>query len=877
MSQDNFGLKIGVEGEKAFKQSLADINQTFKVLGSEMQLVTSQFDRNDKSAAALTSRNNVLNKEIDAQKEKISTLRAALENAASSFGESDKRTQNWQIALNKAEAELNGMERELGENEKALEGVGDEMKDTAKDSDKLGTEVEKTGKDADESGKKFEKLGGVLKGVGVAIGAAMAAIGTAAVAAGKKMYDMATDAAEAGDRVDKASQKLGLSAKAYQEWDYVLSQNGASIDSLGAGMKTLQKTMAGLTEDGDKSSDAFKKIGINFDEIKNKSPEEAFDLTVKALQNMPPGAEKTAAAMKLLGKQGMELMPLLNQTAEETDGLKQRANALGMVMSEEAVSASVKFTDSLDTLKRTFAGVKNAIGAELLPGLTQITDGLADLIAGNDGAAESIKAGAQQVIGSISEILPRVLGVFLTIVETIAEIAPDIIFTLIEGITGNLPTLIQSAAKIIKALLEGIIQALPSLAAGAVELVLALVQGILDNLPSLLEAAIQVIVTLVQGISDALPQLIPAIVQAVITMVQALIDNLPMILDAALQLVLGLVEGILAALPELIAALPAIILAIVDFIIGAIPQIIEAGIQLLTSLIDALPEIIKSIVEAIPQIIDGIITAVIDAIPLLIEAGIKLIVSLIQALPQIITTIVAAIPKIISGLVDAIIGNIDKIIMAGVQLFVSLIQNLPTIIIEIVKAVPQIVTGLIDAFMGLLGKFADIGKNIITGIWDGIKNMGSWLWDKFKGFIKSTLGWVADLLGISSPSKVFRDYIGKNMMLGLAEGVDKNADEVYDSVRDVAKELAKTDLGLSSDLDVNAGIHYALDGAGAAVSLADLGYKLDGIAGLMAQMFPALLEALNVKVVLDDGTLVGRLAPEIDRNLALLRKRGLAY
>ena len=78
--------------------------------------MTSQFDKNDRSAAALTARNAVLNKEIDQQKEKISTLRSALDNATTSFGETDRRTQNWQIVLNKAEAELNGMERELGAN-----------------------------------------------------------------------------------------------------------------------------------------------------------------------------------------------------------------------------------------------------------------------------------------------------------------------------------------------------------------------------------------------------------------------------------------------------------------------------------------------------------------------------------------------------------------------------------------------------------------------------------------------------------------------------------------------------------------------------------------------------------------------------------------
>lgn len=120
---DNFGLKIGVEGEKEFKKALADINQSFKVLGSEMKLVSSQFDKNDKSMQALSARNNVLNKEIEAQKQKIETLRSALQNASDSFGEPDRRTQSWQIQLNNAEAALNDMERELSDNNAVLEEV----------------------------------------------------------------------------------------------------------------------------------------------------------------------------------------------------------------------------------------------------------------------------------------------------------------------------------------------------------------------------------------------------------------------------------------------------------------------------------------------------------------------------------------------------------------------------------------------------------------------------------------------------------------------------------------------------------------------------------------------------------------------------------
>ena len=124
---DNFGLKIGLEGEKEFKKALNEINQSFKVLGSEMKLVQSAFDKNDNSVEALTARNQVLNKEIEAQKQKIETLRAALSNAAESFGENDRRTQSWQIQLNNATATLNDMERELSQNNDALKTADREI------------------------------------------------------------------------------------------------------------------------------------------------------------------------------------------------------------------------------------------------------------------------------------------------------------------------------------------------------------------------------------------------------------------------------------------------------------------------------------------------------------------------------------------------------------------------------------------------------------------------------------------------------------------------------------------------------------------------------------------------------------------------------
>lgn len=118
---DTFGLKIGIEGEKEFKNALREINDSFKVLGSEMKLVDAQFDKNNKSTQALAARKEVLSRQVDEQRKKTETLRTALDNASSSFGEADKRTTGWQIKLNEAQAELIRMEKELHDNVKALE------------------------------------------------------------------------------------------------------------------------------------------------------------------------------------------------------------------------------------------------------------------------------------------------------------------------------------------------------------------------------------------------------------------------------------------------------------------------------------------------------------------------------------------------------------------------------------------------------------------------------------------------------------------------------------------------------------------------------------------------------------------------------------
>lgn len=220
---------------------------------------------------------------------------------------------------------------------------------------------------ATNTGKSFGQK--MEKSFGKVAKAAKAVFSVVAIRkATNAVMNFAGTVAKAGDTIDKQSQALGISRKAYQEWGYILSQTGGSIDSMGVSMKTLNQA---ILSGGKDTEEALKEIGLSSKELQGLSQEDAFERVVRAFQKMPAGAQKSAAAVKLFGRNGMELLPLLNSDIYTIDVLRAKANELGLVMSDDAVNASVAYTDALDTLGRTLNALKYSIGAKILPALTR--------------------------------------------------------------------------------------------------------------------------------------------------------------------------------------------------------------------------------------------------------------------------------------------------------------------------------------------------------------------------------------------------------------------------------------------------------------------------------------------------------------------------
>ena len=577
----------------------------------------------------------------------------------------------------------------------------------------------------------------IAGGIGSAIvgGATIVAGATAAVTGA--VVKGTSDLAAYGDNIDKMSQKMGMSAEAYQEWDAVMQHSGTSMEA----MKSSMKTLANAAETG---SDAFELLGISQEQIATMSQEELFEATITALQNVEDETQRTYLAGKTLGKGATELGALLNTSAEDTQAMRDRVHELGGVMSDEAVKNAAAFQDNLQDMQTAISGVGRGLVSQLLPGMNQIMEGFTGLILGEEGASEALSTGFESLfesIGSISE----------NVVSMISEMLPGII----EGIAGMLPQLIEMATSLLISLAESLVSALPTF--------------ITTVIPSLLMAAGQIIIALGDAIIQTAPQLVSAgislfeqlksafnggeMLQKGLETVQGLLDgitqSLPSVLAEGVEIVTNIVTGILEALPQLITTAGELIASFAGFILENLPTILDSGVQLLGSLVqgilDSLPEIVSSVIEVIAQFV----ATIGEHLPEILESGITLLGELISGIIQSIPDLVLGIGEIIAKIVE-VFGEYDWLSIGS-----------------------DILQGIINGLLNMIDPLVDAVQKLASAIWDEI----------------------LDFFDIGSPSKLAA-WAGQMIDEGWAGGIQDNADLVEDAVSDLSDDVA-TELQMS--------------------------------------------------------------------------------
>ena len=477
MAAPGINSKIKLDGEREYKAALAEIKSGLNVLKSELNLASEQFRDNADSVEALTKKNDILDRTILTQKEKIEQIEKALQSSASAYGEADERTNRWKTQLNNAQAELVKMERALKDNEDALQKAQKEtdgtttafgkLKKALSDTKEQGGGIkglfanlkeECSGNDevvrglgdalTDVAGKFGIQLPeGAQKAVeslnGIHAGAALAVTGLALVAAAvvkteKALISMTKESAAYVDNILTMSQTTGQSAEHLQEFSYATELMDVSMDTLQGSLTKLTNNMQNAINGTGDAKSAFEQLGISLTNADGsmRSANDVFYDTIDALGEVQNATERDALSMDIFGRSAQDLNPLIIQGSDTLKDYAKEAHDVGYVLDNEALEALGAVDDGFQRLQKTQESVKNQMAAEFAPYLTKALEDIRELIQKVGKAL--VESGAVDAFGSILEssvalleplgslisaVLPALTAAMKPIAQTVALIA----------------------------------------------------------------------------------------------------------------------------------------------------------------------------------------------------------------------------------------------------------------------------------------------------------------------------------------------------------------------------------------------------------------------------------------------------------------------
>lgn len=403
----NINTKFTLSGEKEYKQAISEIGSGMKVLDSEMRKVSSAYAQNADSVEALNAKNDVLERKISTQVEKIEYLKAALQQSAEKYGEADKRTMQWQTSLNNAEAELNNLNNQFDENKQKIADSGKEMGNLG---DVVNGLTSKLGIQLPDGMKSSMNAMGSLDAQSLALAGGFAAVAAAIVKAEKAMISMTKESAAFADNIITLSMQTGQSTQQLQEFAYASELIDVSVDTLQGSLTKLTNNMQDTMNGTGNAKASFEALGVSVTNADGsmRSANDVFYETIDALGQVKNETERDAMSMDIFGRSAQDLNPLIIQGSQTLKAYADEAHNVGYVLDDEALSALGAVDDAYQRLQNTQEGVKNQLSAEFAPYLEEFYGDVTTMV--KDGGKALKDSGIVDAFGMLLETVGDILN-----------------------------------------------------------------------------------------------------------------------------------------------------------------------------------------------------------------------------------------------------------------------------------------------------------------------------------------------------------------------------------------------------------------------------------------------------------------------------------
>ena len=445
------GAKVVLEGEKEYKEAIANMNAANKVLSTEMQKLQAEYKGQTDSMEYLTKAGHLLEQQLLSQQEKVAAIRQRYEEAVKTYGEADTRTMRLAASLNQAEtAELN-LKNSIEENNKAMQGENETMTglgDTVQQlADKLGIRLPQGATNA------LNGMQGLSAGTVAAMTAAAAAV-AAVIKVVKELGEMTMEVAHEMDALLTQSMISGISTEVLQQWDYMAELIDVDVSTITGSLTKLTKSMASAQDGTGATAEAFEQLGVsvtNWDGSLRDS-EDVFLDVIDALGGMANEAERDALAQQLLGRSAQELNPLIIQGSEAMEAYAKEAQEAGYILDKEQIQKLHDVDDSYQRLQKTIEGNRKQLAADFAPAAQAAMELFSDVVK---------KAGEMLERSGLIENLASIIESLISILRTAGEILEGIpgfnealgMLKVTLGAIAQFVALIADAADLIKSIL----------------------------------------------------------------------------------------------------------------------------------------------------------------------------------------------------------------------------------------------------------------------------------------------------------------------------------------------------------------------------------------------------------------------------------------
>lgn len=445
MATRKVNTEFTVTGEEKLRRAITEINNGAKVLKSEMNKLTAEYDGNTDSAEFLTQKYDILERQMLTQKDKVEALKQAVADSAEAYGEADSKTQGWIIQLNNAEAALANTYGEMGRTQTAIEDMDkalDEVSDSTGSAaggmtslgDVLDTVADKLGIKLPDGISKFTGGLGKIPASTAAAAAGVAAVVAAVIKLEQKLMDVTKETAAAAKELEALSLQTGVSTTDLQAFQYAEDFIGVSSDQLADSLKDLTTKMSDAANGNEETAAKFDQLGVSIYDAQGnlRSSYDVFLDVIDGLGEMSNQAERDALAMSLINESAQQLNPLIEQGSGSLKKYAAEAENVGYILSNDQLKALTDVDEAQNRLLKSQEAVSKQISAEYAPYMSDALNQTRELI--EKVGTALVDSGAVDAFGSI-------LDSAISLLEPLGDLTADILpplGTLLQGIAGTL-------------------------------------------------------------------------------------------------------------------------------------------------------------------------------------------------------------------------------------------------------------------------------------------------------------------------------------------------------------------------------------------------------------------------------------------------------